>query len=107
MPGTKLRFETYRERGFLHPLVNLKQMRVRLANANPDNFRRAFCGKRSHANNWQKKRAKFDCAEFLAQFEIGFGGDFREETERQMHLRRLGPSHTANMRIKGCKGLTR
>ena len=42
MPGAKLRFDTDGQRGFLHALVNLEQMRVRFADADPDNFRRAF-----------------------------------------------------------------
>jgi hypothetical protein len=99
MPGAKLRFETDDERGLLHSFVNLKQVRVRPADANPDNFRPAFCGKRPNANNWQKERAKFDCAEFLAQLEIGFVRDFSKETERKMHLRRIRPVHAANVRI--------
>ena len=42
MPRTKLRFDTDGQRRFLHALVNLEQMRVRFADADPDNFRRAF-----------------------------------------------------------------
>ncbi len=44
MPGAKLRFDADGQRGFLHALVNLEQMRVRFADADPDNFRRAFEG---------------------------------------------------------------
>jgi len=42
MPRPKLRFDADGQRGFLHALVNLEQMRVRFADADPDNFRRAF-----------------------------------------------------------------
>ena len=107
MPGAKFRFETDSERGLLHALVNLKQVRVRLIDANPNNFRRTFCRKRSDANNGQKESAKLDHAEFFSQGKIGFIRDFTEETERQMHLRRIGPVHAADMRIKGCNQLAR
>jgi hypothetical protein len=107
MPGTKLRLEAGGERGFLHTLVNLKQVRVRLTDTDPNNFRRAFCRKHSHANYWQKERAELDCAEFFAQRTIHFVRNVAKETERQMHLRWLGPAHAANVRIKRCKQLTR
>ena len=42
MPGAKLRFDADGQRGFLHALVNLEQMRVCFAEADPDNFRRPF-----------------------------------------------------------------
>ncbi len=107
MPRFKLRFEPGSERGFLHALVNLEQMRMRLPDADPDNFRRTLCRKRSDADNRQKEGTELDCAEFLAQREIDFIRDVTEETERQMHLRQIGPAHTPNVRIKGCKQLTR
>src|SRR2546421_713493 len=70
MPRTKFRLETSSERGFLHSLVNLKQVWVRLADADPDNFRHAVCRERSDANNRQKEGAELDRAEFFAQRRI-------------------------------------
>ena len=105
MPWTKFRLETSSERGFLHSLVNLKQVRVRLADADPDNFRSALCRERSDANNGQKEGAEFNYAEFFSQREIDFIRNIAVETERQMHLRGIGPAHTANVRINGCKQL--
>jgi len=105
MPRTKFRLETSSERGFLHSLVNLKQVRVRLADADPDNFRSALCRERSDANNGQKEGAEFNYAEFFSQREIDFIRNIAVETERQMHLRGIGPAHTANVRINGCKQL--
>ena len=107
MPGAKLRVEASSQRGLLHPLVNLKQVRVRLPDANPDDFRRTLCRKRSDANDGQKEGAKLDQAKFFSQGRVGFIRDVAKETERQMHLRRIGPAHTANTRIKVCKQLAR
>jgi len=107
MPGAKFRLETDSKRGLLHPFVNLKQVRVCLTHVDPDNFRRTFCRKRSHANNGQKESAKLDHAEFFSKGKIHFVRDFTEETERQMHLRRIGPMDATDMRIKGCKQLAR
>ena len=70
MPRSELWFEPGSERGFLHALVNLEQMRMRLPDADPDNFRSAFCGKSSDANNRQKEGAELDRAEFFPQRKI-------------------------------------
>src|SRR6266576_988972 len=51
MPGAKLWLETSSQRGLLHSLVNLKQVRVRLPDAAPNNFRRTLCRNRSDATN--------------------------------------------------------
>jgi hypothetical protein len=107
MPRTKLRLKAGSERAFLHAFMNLKQMGMRLTDADPNNFRRSLCRKHSDANNRQKEGTELDCAEFFTQRKIGFIRDFTEETERQMHLRRIGPADTANARIKRCKQLAR
>src|SRR5262249_39703383 len=49
MPRTKLRLNTDGQCGFLHTLVNLEKMRVPFADADPDNFGRAFRGERTDA----------------------------------------------------------
>ena len=82
MPGAKLWLEAGSQRGLLHPLVNLKQVRVRLTDADPDNFWRTPCRKRSDANNRQKESAKLDHAEFFSQGKIWFIRDVAKETER-------------------------
>jgi hypothetical protein len=51
MPGAKLRLEASSECGFLHPFVNLKQVRMGFPDADPDDFRAAFSRKDSDANN--------------------------------------------------------
>jgi len=100
MPGTKLRLNADRERGFLHALVNLKEMRVRFPDADPDNFWRAFRRECSHSGHRQKECAKLDGAEFLAQRRIDIVWNIIEEAKRQVHLSRLSPPHAANVRVK-------
>src|SRR4029077_18017227 len=107
VPVSKLWFEPGSERGFLHALVNLEQMRMRLPDADPDNFRRALCWKCSDANNGQEKGAELDGAEFFTQHEIDVVRHIAKETERQMHLSRVDPAHTANVRINTFKQPTR
>src|SRR5947209_1895510 len=51
MPGTKLRLQSSDERRFLDALVDLEQMRVRLADTDPNNFRSAFCRERCDADD--------------------------------------------------------
>ena len=80
---------------------------MRLRDADPDDFRSALCGKRSDANNRQKECAELDRAEFFPQRKIDVVRHIAKETERQMHLSRVDPAHTANVRINICKQLTR
>jgi len=107
MPGVQLRLQPGGERGFLNAFVDLKQMRVRRADADPDNFRSSLSGKRSDAGNGQKERAKLNCAEFFAQRAINIIGNITEETERQVHLSRVDPPRATDMWIKACKQLAR
>src|SRR5438874_1439325 len=82
-------------------------MRMRLANADPNNFRSAFCGKCSYALDGQKERAKLNGAEFFSQRSIDLIQHIIKETERQVHLSRVSPTHAANVRIKIRKRLGR
>src|SRR6266481_817132 len=51
MPGTQLRLQPSGERGFLHAFVDLEQMRVRFADADPNDFRSSLCRKCSDTAN--------------------------------------------------------
>src|SRR6266446_3723081 len=82
-------------------------MRMRLPDADPDNFRSTLSGKGSDANNGQKESAELDRAEFFPQRKIDVVRHIAKETERQMHLRRIDPAHTVNVRVNTCKQLTR
>jgi hypothetical protein len=82
-------------------------MRMRLPDADPDNFRSALCGEGSDAKNGQKERAELDRAEFFPQRKIDVVRHIVKETEREMHLSRVDPAHTANVRINTCNQLAR
>lgn len=107
VPGFKLWFEPGSKRSFLDALVNLEQMWMGLPDADPDNFRSALCRERSDANDGQEEGAELDRAEFFPQRKIDVVRHIAKETERQMHLSRVDPAHTANARINTCKQLTR
>ena len=100
MPGAQIRLQPGSERRFLHAFVDLKQMRVCVANADPNDFRSAFCRKCSDIANRQEECAKLDCAELFAQRGIDIVWNIIEETERQVHLSWITPAHAANVRIK-------
>src|SRR6266436_9790173 len=100
MPRAQLRLDPRRERGFLHAFVDLKQMRVRSADTDPDNFRSTFCRKHPDTSNGQKERAELDHAKFFTQREINGLRHITEERERQVHLRRISPAHAADVRVK-------
>jgi hypothetical protein len=55
MKRAQIGFETGAEDRFLNALVQLEQMWVPGADANPDNLRPAFGRKRSEADQWKEK----------------------------------------------------
>jgi len=107
MPGTQIRFQPSGERGFLHAFVDLKQMRVRLADADPNNLRRAFWRKRADAGDREKKCAKLNPTEFFAQHKINCFWNVAEKTKRQMHLCGFSPAHAANLWVMICQQVAR
>ena len=60
MPGAKLRLQADLKRGFLNPFMQLKKMRMRLANADPNDFHHTLGWKRPNVFYRQKKWAKFN-----------------------------------------------
>ena len=55
----------------------------------------------------RRVNAELDRAEFFPQRKIDVIRHIAKETERQMHLSRVDPAHTVNVRINTCKQLTR
>jgi hypothetical protein len=105
MPGTKFGLDASSERRLLHALMNLEYVRVRFTNANPYDSRRTLRRKRSDANDREKEGPEFDRAEFFTQRAFDILRHVAKEAKCQMHMRRLGPADTANMRVEICKQL--
>ena len=68
MPGSQIRFQTDGDSCVAYALVQLEQVRMSTTNADPNNFRRIFWRKGSHARDRQKKSAEMNQTEFFAQF---------------------------------------
>lgn len=100
MPRSQIGGETYRKRCVLDAFVQLKEMRMACAHADPDNFRRALGRKCSDTFNRQKEGAKFNCLKFFAQRKIDILRNVGEKPERQVHLIAGRPTGTANAGIK-------
>ena len=100
MPGTQIGFESDGKRCVLHAFVELKQMRMTRADADPKNFRRTFRRKFAEAFDREKKRAELDRAEFFAKGKIDIFRDVGKETESEVHLIACGPPHAGNVRVK-------
>jgi len=114
MPGAQVCFRPDGESGFLHALVELKQMRMTRADANPNDFRRTFRWKFAEAFDREKERAELDRAEFFAQGKIDIFRHIGEETESEVHLIAGGPPRSGNVRVKidqyffdGCREIDR
>src|SRR6266404_1564681 len=93
MPGAQLWLQSSGQRCFLNAFVDLKQMRVRLADADPNDVRSAFCGKHSDTSDGQKECAKANCAESFAQREPRICGsssasNWRVESGRSIATKR-------------------
>jgi hypothetical protein len=58
VPGSKFRFQSRRQGCFLNAFVNLKQMRMTCADADPDDLRRALWRESPCADQGQKKGMK-------------------------------------------------
>ena len=82
MPRFKLWFEPGSERGFLDALVNLEKMRMRLPDADPDDFRSPLCGKGPDANNGQEEGAELDRTEFFPHRKTDIVRHIAKETDR-------------------------
>lgn len=100
MPRAEIGFEPDSEGRILNTFVKLKEMRMSFADADPDNFRRAFGGKCSHAFDRQKEGAKLNRVEFFLKLRIDILRHFAKETEGEMHLIGRHPMYAGNVRIK-------
>jgi len=103
MPGTQLGLESHCERCFLDTFVQLKKVRMCLSDSNPDNLHVTFRREGSDAFDRQKKRAKFNRAQFFTQRRVDIVGNVRKKAEREVDLIRRSPAHPGNVRIEMCE----
>src|SRR5689334_17127338 len=104
MERSQVGFEPDGEDCFLDALVQLEQMRMTGADADPDYFRPAFSGERSEADERQEKRFPGNGSEFFRKRFLNFGPDISEKGESEMHLARFEPTDPAQMRIQFREG---
>ena len=100
MPWTQVWFQSDRERGLLHAFVKLKEMRMALADSDPDYFHWPFGRKCSNAFDRKEKRAKPNHFQFFPERTIDIFANVGKKTQSQMDLVAGGPAHTANARIE-------
>ncbi|MEY2537954.1 MAG: hypothetical protein QOG67_1694 [Verrucomicrobiota bacterium] len=100
MPCAQIRLQANSQSSFLDAFVDLKQMRMARANANPDDLWNAARRKSSNTSQREEKAVKLDHVEFFAQSLIGFLAHVTQETQGKMELLRDGPAHTSNLRIQ-------
>jgi hypothetical protein len=92
VPRAELRLEAGSERRFLDPLMDLKQVWMSRADADPSNFGRTFRRERAGPNNWQKKGMKLDRLQLVAQHRLDNGFDIAKEGNRKMKLIASSPA---------------
>ncbi len=100
MPRPQFRLDSRCERCFLNALVQLKKMRVCLADSNPDYLYDSFGWKSSHAFDRKEKCPELNPVEFFTQRKLDILGDVREKTEGEMHLIDGSPTDAADARIE-------
>jgi hypothetical protein len=76
--------------------VQLKEMRMTWADADPDYFDHSFGREGSNAFDWEEECAEINRRKFFAQANFDILGDIREEAESEMQLIAGGPAHTSN-----------
>ena len=100
MPGSQIGLEPGGECGVGHLFVQLKEVRMTVANPEPENFRPPFRRKSAEPVQRKKERTEMDGAKVDAQFFLRFRIDVAEEGEREMNLLCARPANAAQMRIQ-------
>ena len=100
VPRSQVGIEARREGGVGHALVELKEMRMPLADTDPDDFWPALRRESSNLAQWQEEGADMDVCETNPQFLFRFGLHAAEESKREMHLLGREPTDPAGVRIQ-------
>ncbi len=99
-PGALLNWQIAGKGGFVHPLVQLKKMRMAVANADPEDVRNSFCGKGAESDHGKKKCAKRDRREFFLEQIGGLRIDRGKKREGEVDLLWRRKNQAAIMRIE-------
>jgi hypothetical protein len=81
MERAQIRFETGRESGFLDAFVQLEEMRMAAADADPDDIRPAFGRERPEPGEGKEERFPLNRAEILPQLFFDMFRHVSEKTE--------------------------
>lgn len=99
MERAEVGFETGSEQRFLDSFVELEQMRMAAADSDPEDFRPAFAGECSETDEREEEASPRNFSQFFRKRFLGFWRHVPEESEREMHLARLEPANTAQVRV--------
>ncbi|MEY2557488.1 MAG: hypothetical protein QOE34_913 [Verrucomicrobiota bacterium] len=100
MKRAQIGLESRSDRGFLHPLVELKKMRMAVADSNPKNVRTSFAGKCPKAANGKEESFPLDRVEIFLEGFFSLVRNVAEKTKSEMHLFRREPADAAHVRIQ-------
>src|SRR5689334_16766814 len=104
-PGAFLNRQIARKSSFVHTLVQLKEVRMSVADSDPKDIRHPFFRKRPKLSYGKKKCPEgYGCEFFLEQIS-GWRFDGGEKSEGEMNLPRWGENQAAIMRIERCERL--
>jgi hypothetical protein len=75
-------------------------------NTDPKYFWPPFRRKRPSADNGQKKSAELNCTQLFTKCWIDFLRNIAKKTKCKVHLPRIEPAHSLNLRVKIDKKLS-
>jgi hypothetical protein len=100
MKGAQIGLEARVDRGFLYAFVQLEKMRMPGPDADPENVRPAFAGKRSETGNGKEERLPHYGLEIFFEALLDLFRNVVKKTEGQMHLLPREPANAAQVRIQ-------
>jgi len=103
-PGPLLDRQIAGKRSLIDALVQLKEMRVGVTNADPEDVRRTFFWESTESGHRQKKCAKRDGREFFLERIGGRRIDRGEKRQGEMDLRWSRKNQAAIMRVERDQG---
>src|SRR5205085_12618541 len=103
-PGPLLDRQIAGKRSLIDALVQLKEMRVGVTNADPEDVRRTFVWESAESGHRQKKCAERDGREFILERIGGRRIDRGERRQGEMDLRWTRKNQAAILRVERDQG---